>query len=479
MAGVNTEQFGDYTGMTASEAANAIRKGVFSAETFVEQLIAQDHEWAALNAFISRDHDTLREAAHAADKVRASGAALGPLHGVPLVFKDNIATQAMPTTAGTSALRNYQPKQNAVVAQKLFDAGALLFGKNNMHELAAGITTNNLVYGPTRNPYNQAMIPGGSSGGTAAAISARVAPAGLGTDTGGSLRIPAALCGVCGFRPTTGRYSGEGLVPFSSGTAIAGPMARSVVDLALLDGVITGDTSLPAVQLDKLRIGIAEKFFYDDIDPQVIAAIEAAVVRLRDAGAEVVWTQIDGLEEAQQLGSGMPAPLEALAGYKRFFASSGLTAETYVAQIADEGIRNRLAQQLFNTDNSNRPSATDANTIRAVYRETFERYFAETRLDAMLIPPTPMAARPIGQDETVELNGRQVPTFRTYVRNTAIGSAAGLPCISIPAGMTGDGLPLGIEIDGPPGSDRQLLAIAAAIEAILPRLPAPVVAQSA
>jgi len=463
----------DYSRLTASEAALAIRKGGISAENYVDGLIEQDRKWATLNAFISRDHDALREAARAADKVRASGAALGPLHGVPLVFKDNIATAALPTTAGTAALRDYRPAENAVVAQKLFDAGALLYGKNNMHELAVGITTNNLTFGPARNPYNQAMIPGGSSGGTGAAIAARVAPAGLGTDTGGSVRIPASLCGTTGLRPTTGRYSGDGIVPFHSGTAIAGPMARTVEDLALLDGIITGETALPEVHAGQIRIGVPEEFFYEDIDDEVARVMEDALEVLHEAGVVLVHQSISRLKDLLAVGRGAPDSSETVQGYEKFFSNSNIGAEPFVKKVADPVLRARLNRQLLTDENAVAASGPSTFAVRERYKDLLGDYFESNNLNAMIIPPTPLPARPIGQDDTVELNGRQVSTFQTYVRNTAIGSAAALPGVVIPAGMTSDGLPLGIEIDGPSGSDRKLLAIAAAIESILPGLSGP------
>jgi Asp-tRNA(Asn)/Glu-tRNA(Gln) amidotransferase A subunit family amidase len=463
----------DYSRLTASEAALAIRKGGISAEHYVEGLIEQDRKWATLNAFISRDHDALREAARAADKLRASGAALGPLHGVPLVFKDNIATAALPTTAGTAALRNYRPAENAVVAQKLFDSGALLFGKNNMHELAAGITTNNLTFGPVRNPYKQTMIPGGSSGGTAAAIAARVAPAGLGTDTGGSVRIPASLCGIAGLRPTMGRYSGAGLVPFQGGTATAGPMARTVEDLALLDGIVTGDTDLPDVQPGQIRLGVPEEFFYEDIDAEVARIMEASLDRLDQAGVVLVRQPVGDLMTLVNKGRGAPSSEETVGGYMRFFRDIDLTPNDFVSGVADPAIRARLNRQLLTEESTEAVAGPSAVAVRARYKDTLDRYFASNNLDGMIIPPAPLPARPIGQDDTVELNGRQVSTFQTYVRNAAIGSAAALPGVVIPAGMTSDGLPLGVEIDGPAGSDRKLLAIAQAVESLLPDLSAP------
>jgi mandelamide amidase len=464
-----------YADLTLTAAAAAIRAGDIRAVDYASALIRQSEAWKGINAFISVDFDALLEAAERADKQRASSAVLGALHGVPLAFKDNIATTGLPTTAGTGALRDFRPKANAVVAQALFDAGALLFGKNNMHELAAGITNNNGVYGAARNPYNLEMIPGGSSGGTGAAIAARIVPGGLGTDTGGSVRIPASLCGTVGLRPTTGRYSGAGLIPFASGTAIAGPMARTVSDVALLDNIITGAAEIAAVRLRGLRIGVPRDFFYDDLDPDVARISDDMLQRLQDAGVALIDEPVAGLRDLLKVGRGGPAPGETVAAYRHFFQNSGagISAEQFIAGVADPNIRSRLSQQLLSPDIVSTGAGPTAQEVRGRYAVVMASYFSDHSLDAMITPPTPLAARPVTQNDTVKLNGREVSTFRTYVRNSAVGSAAGIPGVVVPAGLTSNGLPVGIELDAPSGGDRRLLAIAKAVEDLTPTLPAP------
>ena len=190
--------------------------------------------------------EQVRAAAAAADERRAGGGPLGPLHGVPLALKDNLDTADMPTTGGTPGLRGSRPARNAPVVQRLLDAGAIVFGKANLHELAYGITNNNAGFGAARNPYDRTRIPGGSSGGVGAAVGARIVPGGIGSDTGGSVRVPAALCGIVGFRPTTGRWPQAGIVPISHTRDTAGPMTRSVADCVLLDRVVTGATAAVA-----------------------------------------------------------------------------------------------------------------------------------------------------------------------------------------------------------------------------------------
>src|ERR1700722_18664315 len=223
-----------------ADAAAAIRTGATTAEALADALLARVAAHKSLNAFITVEPDKVRAAARTADQQRASGAALGPVHGVPLALKDNLDTVDYPTTGGTPGLTGNRPKRNAVIAQALFDAGAIALGKCNLHELAYGITNNNAAFGPARNPYAPDRIPGGSSGGTGVAVAARLAPGGVGTDTGGSVRVPAALCGIVGFRPSTGRWSQVGVVPISHTRDTPGPMARNVADCALMDGVVCG-----------------------------------------------------------------------------------------------------------------------------------------------------------------------------------------------------------------------------------------------
>ncbi len=249
----------DLLELTATNAVSLLRSGDLSAEKYAQALLDQCRKLRTLNAFIWQNEDQVLAAARAADTQRTT-TRRGQLHGLPILIKDNIETASAPTTAGTPALRDHRPGSDAPVAAKLFSAGAILLGKTNMHELAVGITSNNAAFGAVHNPYDPALIPGGSSGGNGAAIAARMCAAGLGTDTGGSVRIPAALCGIVGLRPTVGRYAGKGIVPMSHTMDTAGPMARSVEDLALLDSVITGsDAVVQPVPLRGVRLGVPRR----------------------------------------------------------------------------------------------------------------------------------------------------------------------------------------------------------------------------
>jgi len=236
--------------LTLVQARAALRDGTLSCVAYAQALLTRCAAGSEFNAWVTQDAVALLRDAAALD---ASGAARDPalpLAGIPIALKDNIDTLALPTSGGTRALLGRTPRRDAPVATLLFEAGALLAGKANMHELAFGISSNNTVTGAVRNPWNPALIPGGSSGGSAAAVAARMVPAAIGTDTGASVRLPAALCGVVGFRPTVGRYPGAGIVPISHTRDTPGAIARSVADVALIDGLLAGDSRpLPVVNL--------------------------------------------------------------------------------------------------------------------------------------------------------------------------------------------------------------------------------------
>ncbi len=466
----------DALALTAAGAADAIRRGSISAVEYADALLAQCRRGKSLNAFISQDEDAVRAAARHADAARSAGTATGALHGVPIVLKDNINTSALPTTGGTPALKNHRPAANAPVAQALFDAGAILLGKVNLHELAYGVTNNNGGFGPARNPYNPTMVPGGSSGGTGVAVSARMAPAGLGTDTGGSVRVPAALCGIYGFRPTTKRYAQKDIVPISHTRDTAGPLARSVEDLALIDGIITGGPrTVAAAPLKGLRLGVPRAYFYTELDPAVATIAEAELERLRRLGVVLVEADVERLAEHNQ-ATGFPVALyetvTTLTDYLRD-GGIGVDLKALFAQTASpdvNGILNSLlGEQAI-------PEAAYREAIakhRPALQATLADYFRVHDLAGIVFPTTPMPARPIGQDETVEVAGKQVPTFFTYIRNTDPGSNAGLPGLSLPVALTPEGLPVGMEIDGPAGSDARILAIGLAYQNALDPLPPP------
>ncbi len=466
----------DLAELTVLAAAAALRRGEVSAEAYAEALLGRCRKAAPLNAFIHHDATAVRAAAKDADRRRAAGGKLGPLHGVPLAFKDNLDTAGIATTGGTPGLRANRPQRNAPVVETLIAAGALMLGKTNMHELAFGVTNNNAGFGPARNPYDPARIPGGSSGGTGAAIAARAAPGGIGTDTGGSVRIPAALCGITGFRPSLGRWSQAGIVPISHTRDTAGPMARSVADCALLDGLVTGGpTTIPAADPRGLRVGLPRRYFWEGLDGELGAILEGVLARLRDAGIVLVEGDIPEVGTLDAAASFPIALHEVVIDLGRYLAEHdlGLAFADLAAAAASADVKGLLQSLIGGGAMPEAVYRAAMDKHRPALQETYRRYFRDRDVAAVIFPTTPLPAARIGEDETVLVNGVAVPTFPTYIRNTDPASIAGLPGLSLPAGQTASGLPVGIEIDGPAGGDQRLLAIGAALEPLLPRLPAP------
>ena len=471
----------DLTRLTVTEAARLIREGEVSSERLTRALLKKIEANRDLAAFITVDAKKALEAARRSDaeRRRCDPRELGALHGVPLVVKDNIHVAGLRNTAGTPGLRNFVPDDNAPVAQALLDAGAIILGKANMHELAFGITSNNAAFGAVRTPYDKTRFAGGSSGGTGSAVAARLAPGGLGTDTGGSVRIPAALNGIAGFRPTIHRYSQVGVTPISSTRDTPGPMARTVSDLILLDSVITRDwRKVSPVDRHRIRLGMVPEMF-QNIDVETLELTERALDRLRRAGVEIVTVQMPGLTDLNNQAAFPIALFEANRDISAYLLSygTGLTLTELAAQIASPDVKG-----VFDTFVV--PGAPQAipesvyNHAVGVIRPQMQQLYADTfknnRLDALIFPTTPLPASPVvGSDETVELNGVRVPTFQTYIRNTDANAVAGVPGVTLPMALTKKGLPVGIEIDGPANSDRRLLGIALTLEKILGRLPAP------
>jgi indoleacetamide hydrolase len=459
-----------------AEAAAAIRTGDLSAEALADALLARCAAATSLNAFISLEPDRVRADAQRADQRRARGDRLGPLHGVPIALKDNIDTADAPTTAGTPALASNRPKRNAPVAQRLLDAGAIVLGKANLQELAWGPTTNNAAFGPAHNPYDPTRIPGGSSGGTAVAVAARLAPAGLGTDTGGSIRVPASLSGVVSLRPTTLRWPQGGIVPISHTRDTARPMARSVADCALIDGIVTGDpTEIAVAHLKGLRIGVPRDHFWEDLDAELGPIVEQVLARLRDAGVVLVEGDVTDVA-ALDAAAGFPIALyEFVTDLNQYLAehATGLDFAGVIAQAKSPMVKRALADLAGTGAIPEKAYREALGTHHPALQETYRRYFRQHDVAVMIFPTTPLPAAKIGEDDTVVLNGKPVPTLATFIRNLGPGSTAGIPGLSLPAGMTKAGLPVGIAIDGPAGSDQQLLAIGLALEAVLPKLPPP------
>ena len=473
----SAQQATDYLNLSATDAARLIREGTITSRDLVTALLNQIDAGSDLHAFILVERDSALRAAEDADRRRAQGMRLGPLHGVPIVIKDNIHLAGRPNTAGTPALRGFVPKDTAPVAQALIDAGAIVLGKTNMHELALGITSNNAAFGAVVTPYDKGRFAGGSSGGTAAAIAARMVPAGLGTDTGGSVRIPAALNGIAGLRPTVGRYSQQGITPLSHTRDTAGPMARTVRDLVLLDQVITGDRRpIPMAGLSGVRLGIVRIPFCQNIDGEVAQILERSLEKLRAAGVQLVDVELPDLADLYAKAGPPMAAYEVNADLAVYLAKyqTGLTVRAVVDQVASQDVK-----RLFETVILGDKAISDA-----VYREAVETHlprlrqlyadtFAEQRFDALIFPTTPLPAQLLEQSIETTLNGKTVSTFFTFLANTRPSAFVHLPGLALPMGMTADGLPVGIELDGPVGTDRRLLSVGLALESVLGPVPAP------
>ncbi len=464
--------------LSASAAVAAMRAGEISALDYAEALLARCAAGAALNAFITLDPAAVRAAARAADAHRAAGGVLGPLHGLPIPVKDSVNTAGIETTAGTRALRGWIPARDATTIARLKAAGAIVLGKTNIHELSFGWTSSNLEFGAVRNPHDPSRIPGGSSGGTAAAVAARMAPLGVAEDTQGSIRVPAALCGIAGFRPTTGRYPTDGTAPITPLFDQIGPHARCVADLALFDAVVSGEVApIEPATLYGLRIGIDRAFFFAGIDAEVAALTEQALARLAAAGAVIVEASVPGLDGvvpvamAIQVHDVVPALEHYLADsgapvdFETMFAGVSSDVAAVFAQMALRDAPSAIGEDIY---------AAARDVARPALQQAMAAWFADNRIDAMLLPATMVPATPIGDQGDIDIGGHALPFVTAIARNISPASTLGLPALVLPCGLTAGGLPVAIELDGPAGDDRRLLAIGMAVEAVLGPLPAPV-----
>ncbi len=415
----------------------------------------------SLNLFTSNPEEFKNDVLKSIEKIKLNT----DLFGLPIVVKDNINTKNFPTSAGTAALENFTPKKDAFIVEKLRNAGAIVIGKTNMHELAFGITSNNTHFGAVKNPINPLYFAGGSSGGTAAAIKTGIVDIGLGTDTGGSCRIPAALCGIFGFRPTSGLYSSEGVVPLSTTRDTPGLLANSIENIIFLDEIITSQKNTEEVDIKTLRIGIPKAYFYNNLSQGVKKISDETLNKLRENGIQLIEVNIDGIPDllSESINIVLHETYISLNEYLKNY-SENITYEDVVQKISSPDVKG-----LFDSGAvAENPNINLAIEERQKLQEAYRNYFSSNNLDVILYPTTPIEAMPIiGSDETIELNGRQEPTFPTYIRNMNPGSYAGLPGISIPAGNTNQGLPVGMHLEGPANKDKALLKIALAIHKLI------------
>ena len=392
-----------------------------------------------------------------APRSRKSHGDRGPLHGIPISLKDNIYTKGIRTTAGSKILKDFIPQHDAQVVVMLKEAGAVLLGKTNMHEFAYGVTSNNPHFGPVRNPWDPARIPGGSSGGSAAAVAAGLCYGSIGTDTGGSIRIPASLCGITGLKPSWGRISCEGIVPLSPGFDCAGPLARNVGDVAILTGVLYSrvnrepnmarPSSLRA-GAGKFCLGIPRQLFFDALSPEVRNAFDAALRDLCRAAMTAKDISIPLLDETEDAGNHIAWTEAALYHQQQGY---------FPARSADYGddVRSRLEMGC-------KLPAVDYLRALEIQKQFFQQLhvaIAEADADAIAFPSTAVEA-PLLNQETIRIGAHEYPARALLLRHNRPANLAGVPSVSIPCGFSCSGLPIGLQIMAGVSSEPVLLRIA-------------------
>jgi aspartyl-tRNA(Asn)/glutamyl-tRNA(Gln) amidotransferase subunit A len=411
-----------------------------------------------LNAFISLTADEALAAAKAAEAEVAAGNWRGPLHGIPVSVKDIFAVAGVPNTAGSKVFAGRVAGSDCEVVRRLKAAGAVIFGKSHLHEFAYGVTSTNPHYGPARNPWNPDHIPGGSSGGSAAAVAAGIGYGSMGSDTGGSIRIPAALCGVSGLKPTYGRVSRAGVFPLAWSLDHCGPLARTARDLAaILEAVAGFDPADPASagvpvgdylaaltgDLRGLRLGVAANFFFDDVSPEVERAVREAVKVLAGLGAELREVALPFIEYAGPAATAISLA-EAAAFHRPLLAE----------RAPDYGfdVRARLEFGLW------LPAAVYLHAQRARRLILGQMLEAFRDVDVLVTPATPVTAPGVGQAR-VEINGREYDVRSTLTRFSSPFNLAGLPALAIPCGFDGRGLPIGLQVVGRPFDEGTVLRV--------------------
>ncbi len=447
-------------------------------DAYLARIAAYDHAGPELNSLI-RVNPRARAEATALDAERRAGTVRGPLHGIPVILKDNYDTRDLPTSGGSLALATHQPQSDAFVVQRLRAAGAIILAKANLQELAAGIVTVSPLGGQTRNPYDPARCPGGSSGGTGAAIAASFATIGWGTDTCGSIRFPSAFASLVGLKPTPGLFSRDGIIPLSHTQDTPGPMARSVTDLAIgLDATVGPDANDAATRasagrtppsfqgaldrnaLKDKRIGLFVPYFRD-VEPEIADTVRSAIAAMQRLGAVVVPVAMPDFDAT--IANSAVTRLETKFDLQDYLARPGPSPVRTLREIIDRGLYDKAleARHLEEDTVTERDGASHRAVLarQAALRSRIVAVMDSLNLDVLAYPS--IGRRPVLIGDP-QLGG-----------NCALASQAGLPAISIPAGFTADGLPTGVELLGRPFADASLVGFAYAFEQAAPRRRAP------
>ena len=437
---------------------------------------------ADLNAFITVTADSALERAAGIDRAARAGEALAPLAGVPIAIKDNMVMQGVRTTAGSAILFNYSPPYTATAVERLQAAGAIIVGKTNQDEFAMGSSTENSAYGPVKNPWNKAYVPGGSSGGSAVAVAAGIATVALGSDTGGSIRQPASFCGVVGLKPTYGRVSRYGLIAFGSSLDQIGPFGKSVDDIAEVLNVIAGHDPKDSTSsdLDKddyvgalegdvrgLRVGVPREYYGEGLDPEVKAAVEAAITKFKELGAVLVDVSLPQTEYAIPVYY-VIATAEASSNLARydgvrygFRAEEAPTLKEMYSRTRDQGFGTEVKRRIMLGTYALSVGYYDAYYGKAQQvRSLIERDF-RTAFEACDVIATPTAPTPAFQ-----LGAKTDNPLEMYLSDiyTITVNLAGVPALSLPCGLSSKGLPIGIQLMGRHFCEAELLRAAHNLE---------------
>ena len=429
---------------TLVSVRDRLERGELSSEELVRAQIDRAEKLDALNAFITLLPERAIEAARRSDEERARGELRGPLHGIPITVKDLVHSRGVRTTSGSKIFADLVPEADVPCLRSLLDAGAVLMGKTNLHELAYGVTNVNPHYGAARNPWDTERVSGGSSGGSAASLAAGVGFGSIGTDTGGSIRIPSSLCGTVGLKPTYGKVSREGVTPLSWSLDHVGPMARTVDDVALLYEVLTG-VAASAEAPGQLALGIHERYFFDNLAPDVEASVRAAITELERLGMKLVEVDIPEIELQTTCRNTIA-----------FSEASSFHEDNVLARPEDYGADTlellRLGLLIPATD------YLAATRVRRPIVRAFRKAFQ--KIDMLVTPATVAAAPRIG-DKTLD-NGEELRSG--LLRLASPFNTTGFPAVSLPCGFTEDGRPIGLQLAAAPNDEKRLLELARAYE---------------